>query len=288
VQKIATGIAMKGAKGKRGRPPKPRGARRSKNRTFRIRENLDDYLIGKAHETGRSVSEEIESRISRSFYMDALLEYYVGDAAPLLNAITTAVTFSLMSNQSGADRYRMMQAAVGYIIAAFGSKETATAETREKVSDVRWPPLSGKPEGHELQGLITADWLLSNLNPERLAEQIAEMDEISGAFPQGLRDRVSHMYRTAEELRTQGRMEKAYQALQEAIERAQGRGRPREFLMLPDRERGKGNWYAVLSVKDPQTGKRKVQFRSLPDCKGKREAQIECGNRRIRTANQGS
>ena len=42
------------------------------------------------------------------------------------------------------------------------------------------------------------------------------------------------------------------------------------------RERGKGNWYAVLSVRDPQTGKRKVKWRSLPGCKGKREAQHEC------------
>jgi integrase len=42
------------------------------------------------------------------------------------------------------------------------------------------------------------------------------------------------------------------------------------------RERGKGNWYAVLSIRDPQTGKRKVQWRSLPGCKGKREAQQEC------------
>jgi hypothetical protein len=39
------------------------------------------------------------------------------------------------------------------------------------------------------------------------------------------------------------------------------------------RERGKGNWYAVLSVRDPETGKRKVKFVSLPDAKGKREAQ---------------
>jgi integrase len=39
------------------------------------------------------------------------------------------------------------------------------------------------------------------------------------------------------------------------------------------RERGKGNWYAVLSVRDPQTGKRRVKFVSLPDAKGKREAQ---------------
>src|SRR5215469_5690626 len=42
------------------------------------------------------------------------------------------------------------------------------------------------------------------------------------------------------------------------------------------RERGKGNWYAVLSTRDPQTGKRKVRWRSLPNCKGKREAQQEC------------
>jgi hypothetical protein len=32
----------------------------------------------------------------------------------------------------------------------------------------------------------------------------------------------------------------------------------------------------VLSVRDPQTNKRKVQWRSLPGCKGKREAQDEC------------
>jgi integrase len=42
------------------------------------------------------------------------------------------------------------------------------------------------------------------------------------------------------------------------------------------RERGKGKWYAVLSVRDPETGKRKVRFLSLPNCKGKREAQNEC------------
>jgi len=42
------------------------------------------------------------------------------------------------------------------------------------------------------------------------------------------------------------------------------------------RERGKGKWYAVLSVRDPQTGKRKVRFHSLPDCKTKREAQTAC------------
>jgi integrase len=39
------------------------------------------------------------------------------------------------------------------------------------------------------------------------------------------------------------------------------------------RERGRGNWYAVLSVRHPETGKRRVKFVSLPDANGKREAQ---------------
>src|SRR6516225_7149646 len=57
-------------------------------------------------------------------------------------------------------------------------------------------------------------------------------------------------------------------------EREKGKGG--EVMNGHVRERGKGNWYAVLSVRDPQTGKRKVQWRSLPGCKGKRDAQQEC------------
>lgn len=43
------------------------------------------------------------------------------------------------------------------------------------------------------------------------------------------------------------------------------------------RERGKGNWYAVIDVRDPATDKRRRKWHSL-DAKGKREAQIECAN----------
>jgi hypothetical protein len=32
----------------------------------------------------------------------------------------------------------------------------------------------------------------------------------------------------------------------------------------------------VLSVRDPQTGKRRVKWQSLPGCTGKRAAQQEC------------
>jgi integrase len=41
------------------------------------------------------------------------------------------------------------------------------------------------------------------------------------------------------------------------------------------RERGKGNWYAVIDTRDPATGKRKRKWHSL-EATGKREAQIEC------------
>jgi integrase len=43
------------------------------------------------------------------------------------------------------------------------------------------------------------------------------------------------------------------------------------------RERGKGNWYAVIDSRDPATGKRKRKWRSLK-ANGKREAQIECAS----------
>src|ERR1700753_3991679 len=42
------------------------------------------------------------------------------------------------------------------------------------------------------------------------------------------------------------------------------------------RERGKGHWYAVLDTRDPTTGERKRKWHSLPDCKGKRDAQTAC------------
>src|SRR4051794_6525001 len=43
------------------------------------------------------------------------------------------------------------------------------------------------------------------------------------------------------------------------------------------RERGKGRWYAVIDLHDPATGQRRRKWISLPDCKGKREAQTACG-----------
>jgi hypothetical protein len=167
---------MKRGKKTRGRPPKPADERRSKNRTFRVRGKLDEYLIGNAWQSGRSVSEEIEARLERSFYMDVIMGGYAGDAAPLLNALTATVAVSFLKGPYGLDRYRVMQAATGYIIAAFGSH--VNPRTRAKVLDARWPVPSGMPKEHELEGMKIAYWVLNNLEPETLAEQKAELAEI--------------------------------------------------------------------------------------------------------------
>lgn len=42
------------------------------------------------------------------------------------------------------------------------------------------------------------------------------------------------------------------------------------------RQRGEGNWYAVIDVRDGATGARKRKWVSLPGATGKRQAQIEC------------
>jgi hypothetical protein len=53
-----------------GRPPRHEGERLSKNRTFRVRGDLDECLQHAANMSGRSVSEEIEYRLQKSFWMD--------------------------------------------------------------------------------------------------------------------------------------------------------------------------------------------------------------------------
>ena len=44
---------------------------------------------------------------------------------------------------------------------------------------------------------------------------------------------------------------------------------------LRERPEGSGNWYAVIDLRDPSTGKRKRKWHSLK-ADGKRQAQIEC------------
>ena len=57
-----------------GRPPKRKGERLSKNRTFRVRGTLDEQLEAAAQDAGHSVSEEIERRLEASFQREERAE----------------------------------------------------------------------------------------------------------------------------------------------------------------------------------------------------------------------
>jgi hypothetical protein len=59
-------------------------------RTFRIRPHLDELLLAAAAKAGRSVSEEIEYRLDRSFYEDALPARMAETMAPLVEQAAKA------------------------------------------------------------------------------------------------------------------------------------------------------------------------------------------------------
>jgi hypothetical protein len=124
---------MKKAKNKGGRPPKNKEGRLSKNRTFRVRGSLDEYLSKAAALAGRSVSEEIEARLGRSFYLDDVLSTAVGTRAQLIKALAAVVTTAdrtvLWRDYKGEaptlDAYALLKAAAITIIDAFsGHGET--------------------------------------------------------------------------------------------------------------------------------------------------------------------
>jgi hypothetical protein len=61
------------AKAKRGRPPKPPAARKRNNLTIRVRDRLKADLEAQAADNQRSLSEEAENRLERSFDRQDLL-----------------------------------------------------------------------------------------------------------------------------------------------------------------------------------------------------------------------
>ena len=75
----------KGARKKRvGRPALPEADRKSRNFTFRSRGDLREHLERAAQKAGRSISEEIENRLERSFldqaaYDRAIVDFFGGE-----------------------------------------------------------------------------------------------------------------------------------------------------------------------------------------------------------------
>jgi hypothetical protein len=127
-------------KPKRGRPARYQGERLSKNRTFRVRDRLDEMLMEAAARTGRSVSEEVEHRLERSFFddrqsADLMGSHVAGEILRLVRAVMMFEGLGLRGDWA-EDRLRSerVRLAVNGIVAALCGLEAelpADPELRE-------------------------------------------------------------------------------------------------------------------------------------------------------------
>jgi hypothetical protein len=82
------------AKTKRGRPPKPPAARKRNNLTIRVRDKLKADLEANAAGNQRSLSEEAEFRLERSFSEESFIDHALGGADMRQMAILMISAFS--------------------------------------------------------------------------------------------------------------------------------------------------------------------------------------------------
>jgi hypothetical protein len=90
------------AKRKRGRPALPEAERKRAGLTFRARDALRQRLADAAKQSGRSISEEIEFRLERSFLQDPMPENALKSLAEkTANDVVRLVTASIEATFSG-------------------------------------------------------------------------------------------------------------------------------------------------------------------------------------------
>jgi hypothetical protein len=168
---------VKEPKKKGGRPPKHKGGRLSKNRTFRVRGNLDAQLRAAAADSGRSVSEEIEARLDRSFHLDSVLSTVAGKRAQIIQALTASVSLSgaatvvaplLFESQppgsftvDDQDQYPVMKVAAAIIIDAFAGRPPPADE--EIDAEVAKGTISDEEYVYKIIGQTVAMVVLQNL-----------------------------------------------------------------------------------------------------------------------------
>ena len=83
-----------GEKRRRGRPPKRPGASKRSHLTFRLTDALKARLSTASRQSNRSISEEIESRLERSFDRETVAEELFGteEATGILKAASAIVS----------------------------------------------------------------------------------------------------------------------------------------------------------------------------------------------------
>lgn len=79
---------------RRGRPPKPADERKGANLTFRTRADFRERLEQAAQQSGRSVTEEVELRVERSFEIDRMIRGFTDLSSIFIENGETARKFA--------------------------------------------------------------------------------------------------------------------------------------------------------------------------------------------------
>jgi hypothetical protein len=121
----------------RGRPPVPAAQKKVRNFTFRSRGDMHERLSEAAEANGRSISEEIERRLERSFFSDEieqgpkaaqgkaaeillhLMTVRNSDTADLLNKVLYEAQLDPHWNASSESRARFAANVTAYICPQF-------------------------------------------------------------------------------------------------------------------------------------------------------------------------
>ena len=121
---------------------------------MRTTNELREALELMAEESGRSLVQEVEARLDRSFYLDAAMMIPHGPDANLIHALSTAVAMSAILELD--ERPRALQVAAVHIIAAMFKLELTESQ---QVRSVEW--LVSTP--FAMEGIKIADRVLKNI-----------------------------------------------------------------------------------------------------------------------------
>jgi uncharacterized protein (DUF1778 family) len=144
---------------------KPAGKKHPLN--MRTTKEMRRMLETAAHISGRSLVNEVESRLERSFYTDLLLDLAHGRQAKLVSALSTAVAVASATLKNKKERISEMQNAAAHIIAILEEQD---------LEDV----LQNEAPGHTQRGIGLAEMVIASAHPElmdRFHQRVEKLKE---------------------------------------------------------------------------------------------------------------
>jgi hypothetical protein len=154
-----------GRKKKAGRPPLPPTHRKARNLTFRSRDDLYEELQAAAAKSGRSLSEEIERRLEKSFSSsDPLLSVLAGkEAGVILRLVAVVLLQATLESKSWFENRELVETVSGAAdviiarVAGVFEEEVASDDTRKQPLAVEPIAKTPKLRGRELAENILRD-----------------------------------------------------------------------------------------------------------------------------------